>query len=171
MPPTRNPIAPPRSTASSPVRISATNHPRTPGAIPERVSPRGCYGKTCRSVLTETPRAPRVAPTPVVARNLAGLLGAQGPLPHSIGYRWLHGGVGNRGFPAASSSGQTTTFTPSCHWMKSPLLAIWNPRSSTAKSMRGGRSSLGHRGADPDRLLGPARPRRPNDESDRKPDQ
>src|SRR2546425_11328062 len=51
-------------------------------------------------------------------------------------YRWLHGGVGSRGFPVASSSGQTTTFMPSCHWMKSPVLAIWNPRSSTAKSLK-----------------------------------
>ena len=29
--------------------------------------------------------------------------------------RWLHGGVGKRGWLAASSSGQTITFLPSCH--------------------------------------------------------
>ena len=28
---------------------------------------------------------------------------------------WLHGGVGKRGFPGASSSGQTIAFLPSCH--------------------------------------------------------
>ena len=32
-------------------------------------------------------------------------------------YRWLHGGVGKRGFPAPTSSGQTTTCLPSCHWI------------------------------------------------------
>src|SRR5439155_2000372 len=49
-------------------------------------------------------------------------------------YRPLHGGVGNLGLPAATSSGQTTTCLPSCHWMVIALWPIWNPRSSTAKS-------------------------------------
>src|SRR2546427_727919 len=30
----------------------------------------------------------------------------------TLSYRWPHGGVGNRGFPDASSSGQTTTCLP-----------------------------------------------------------
>ena len=41
-------------------------------------------------------------------------------------YRWLHGGFGNRGFPETSSSGQTTTCLPSCHWM---AIALWSSRS------------------------------------------
>jgi hypothetical protein len=34
--------------------------------------------------------------------------------PADIHYHWLHGGVGNRGFPETTSSGQTTTCLPSC---------------------------------------------------------
>jgi hypothetical protein len=33
-------------------------------------------------------------------------------------------GVGTRAFTVATSSGQTTTFSPSCHWMKTPWLAV-----------------------------------------------
>ena len=44
--------------------------------------------------------------------------------------RSLQGGVGNRGFSEASSSGQTTT----CHWIVIGLCPTWNPRSSTLKS-------------------------------------
>src|SRR6516165_5081927 len=51
--------------------------------------------------------------------------------------RSLHDGVGKRGFPEASSSGQTTTCLPSCHWMVIALCPIWKPRSSTAKSRLG----------------------------------
>src|SRR5262249_21322842 len=32
-------------------------------------------------------------------------------------YRWVHCGFGNRGFPEATSSGQTTACWPSCHWI------------------------------------------------------
>jgi hypothetical protein len=44
--------------------------------------------------------------------------------------RSFHGGVGNRGFPDASSSGQTTTCLPSCHWIVIAFCPIWNPRST-----------------------------------------
>jgi hypothetical protein len=58
--------------------------------------------------------------------------GVPGSKGGALSYRWLQGGVGNRGFPVASWSGQTTTFAPFCHWTKRPLLAVWYPRSSTA---------------------------------------
>ena len=45
--------------------------------------------------------------------------------------RWLHGGVGKRGLPGASSSGQTITFLPSCHWKVTILCATWKPSGST----------------------------------------
>ena len=48
--------------------------------------------------------------------------------PHQ---RWLHGGVGKRGFAGASSSGQTITFLPSCHWNVSIVCPIWTPSRST----------------------------------------
>src|SRR6185369_971326 len=51
---------------------------------------------------------------------------------HSTAHlRWLHGGVGNRAVPGASSSGQTITFLPSCHWNTTILCAIWIPSAST----------------------------------------
>jgi hypothetical protein len=39
-------------------------------------------------------------------------------------YRMLHIGVGNRAFPVATSSGQTTTCLPSCHWIVTALWAV-----------------------------------------------
>ena len=49
-----------------------------------------------------------------------------GPAPLLHG-RSLHGGVGKRALPGASSSGQTITFLPSCHWNITILWAIWTP--------------------------------------------
>jgi hypothetical protein len=34
-------------------------------------------------------------------------------------------GAGTRGGAVASSAGQTTTFSPSCHWMNTPRCAVW----------------------------------------------
>ncbi len=51
-------------------------------------------------------------------------------------YRALQGGVGNLGLPAATSSGQRITCLPSCHCVVTAFWAIWNPRSSIAKSPR-----------------------------------
>ena len=45
--------------------------------------------------------------------------------------RWLHGGGGKRALFAASSSGHTMTFLPSCHWNITSLCAIWTPSRST----------------------------------------
>src|SRR2546422_2913805 len=50
--------------------------------------------------------------------------------------RALQGGVGNLGLPAATSSGQRITCLPSCHCVVTAFWAIWNPRSSIAKSPR-----------------------------------
>src|SRR6266542_3219001 len=47
--------------------------------------------------------------------------------------RLLHSGVGKRGLSAASSSGETIAFLPSCHWIMSALWPTWNPPSSTRK--------------------------------------
>ena len=52
-------------------------------------------------------------------------------LPGLAHGRCLHGGVGKRSLPGASSSGQTITFLPSCHWNITILCAIWNPSRST----------------------------------------
>jgi len=51
-------------------------------------------------------------------------------------HRSVQGGVGCRAFAEATSSGHTTAFFPSCHWMVTALWATWNPRPSTAKSPR-----------------------------------
>ena len=40
------------------------------------------------------------------------------------GYRAVQGGVGNFGLPVATSSGQTMTCLPSCHWVVTALWAI-----------------------------------------------
>ena len=59
-------------------------------------------------------------------------LASQGAAPFPQG-RELHGGVGKRGLPGASSSGQTITFLPSCHWSINILWATWTPSLSTLK--------------------------------------
>jgi hypothetical protein len=38
-----------------------------------------------------------------------------------MSYRPLHDGVGNLGFAVATSSGQTNTDLPSCHWTVTAL--------------------------------------------------
>ena len=67
----------------------------------------------------------RVRCTPRLADRLPAV-GMHGAMePHASAwrfcrgtcYRLLHGGVGNLGLPAATSSGQTTTCLPSIHWM------------------------------------------------------
>jgi hypothetical protein len=50
------------------------------------------------------------------ARALIGaIVGAGGA--DGLDHRWLQGGVGKRLLPVATSSGHTTTWRPSCHWM------------------------------------------------------
>jgi hypothetical protein len=75
----------------------------------------------------------RAATAPPLARRLArrepGATRRAGALRPAGGdgatsYRAVQGGVGNFGFPVATSSGQTITCLPSCHWVVTAFWAI-----------------------------------------------
>jgi hypothetical protein len=90
---------------------SASDVGRPTGRCPRR--------KSARSRLSKSRRTACAAAN--FATWVAGAKTHRTPAPDV--YRLLQDGVGSRGFAVANSSGQTTTFRPSCHWMKRRSLA------------------------------------------------